>query len=209
MPDLERLPTDIITVNMPQRKPVRNALRVHEGSFHIREDGAARLEVHVAGVCVRNTEGRWQVLVARRTAARQLFPKHWECGGGTVHRGEGFHAAIRRQIFEEFGLTVEPVSILEVYEIHTTGQQRIIPGIRFFCEVREGTVLLNEREFTQHRWLDLPVQERLPWIGGLKEVLDNVAASLYANPDPARTPRKQPVGFWQEPTTPGNKRQSH
>lgn len=126
-----------------------------------------------------------------------------------MHRGEGFHAAIRRQIFEEFGLTVEPVNILEVYEIHTTGQQRIIPSIRFLCEVREGTVLLNEREFTQHRWLDLPVQERLPWIGGLKEVLDNVAASLYANPDPARTPRKQPVGFWQEPATPGNKRQSH
>lgn len=70
-------------------------------------------------------------------------------------------------------------------------------------------MLLNEREFTQHRWLDLPIQERLPWIGGLKEVLDSVAATLYATSDPARTPRKQPVGFWQEPTTPGNKRHSH
>jgi hypothetical protein len=70
-------------------------------------------------------------------------------------------------------------------------------------------VLLNEREFTHYRWLDLPVQERLAWIGGLKEVLDNVAAILYANSDPAKTPRKQPVGFWQDPTAPGSKRHSH
>ena len=68
--------------------------------------------------------------------------------------------------------------------------------------------MLNEREFTQHRWLDLPVQERLAWIGGLKDVFESVVASLYANPDPARTPRKQPVGFGR-PATPGNKRHSH
>jgi ADP-ribose pyrophosphatase YjhB (NUDIX family) len=88
----------------------------HE-QFAIREEGQERLEVHVASVCVRVVHGRPQVLVARRTRERSLFPGKWECGGGMVRRGEGYDAAIQRQIFEEFGLEVDRVRVLDVYEI--------------------------------------------------------------------------------------------
>jgi 8-oxo-dGTP pyrophosphatase MutT (NUDIX family) len=106
----------------------------HE-QFPIREEGQEKLEVHVASVCVRVVGGRPQVLVARRTASRSLFPGKWECGGGMVRRGEGFDAAIQRQIFEEFGLEIDRVRVLELYEIPLPKNRRqpIIPGVRFLC----------------------------------------------------------------------------
>jgi NUDIX domain len=83
----------------------------HE-QFPIREEGQDKLEVHVASVCIRIMNGRPQVLVGRRTASRSLSPGKWECGGGMVRCGEGFDAAIQRQIFEEFGLEIDRVRVL-------------------------------------------------------------------------------------------------
>ena len=46
-----------------------------------------------------------------------------------VHNGENFEAAVKRQMFEEFGLHVTPWVLLEAYEIHIRPPQRIIPGV--------------------------------------------------------------------------------
>src|SRR5579863_9865556 len=107
----------------------------HQGPFPIREDGLTRphIEVHVAGVCVRPRNDHWEVLIAQRTNERHLYPGKWECGGGQVNPGEGFNDAVKRQIFEEFGLDVEPCDLLETYEIHVPGQKRVIAGLRFLC----------------------------------------------------------------------------
>jgi len=95
-----------------------------------------------------------------------------------VRHGEGFSSALRRQFFEEFGLEVQVHYPLEHYEIHIPGKQRIIPGVRILCEANQGDVRLNTGEFSEYRWLDLPVTEQLDWIGGIKEILDRVANDL-------------------------------
>ena len=150
--------------------------------FRTREDGVDEVEVHVAGVCVRRVIDGWEVLVARRQSTRSLYPGQWECGGGQLRKGEGFSTALRRQFFEEFGLDVEPRHPLVDYEIHGSNVgEGVIPGIRFLCEAREGEVRLNAREFSVHRWIKLPVEEPLDWIGGIREALDVVAADLAAS----------------------------
>jgi 8-oxo-dGTP pyrophosphatase MutT (NUDIX family) len=63
--------------------------------FPIREDGIHKIEVHVAGVCVREEGKGWKMLAAKRKSTRSLFPNKWECGGGAVHSGEGFEAALK------------------------------------------------------------------------------------------------------------------
>jgi len=168
--------------------------------FPIREERQERLEVHVASVCVRVVKGRPQVLVARRTTERSLFPGKWECGGGMVRRGEGFDAGIQRQIFEEFGLEIERVRVLEVYEIPLPKNRRqpIIPGVRFLCVAKAGKVRLNKREFSTFRWLDLPVRESLDWIGGIKEILDEVATMLGQNIPQEIHRLTRPIGFVRE-----------
>lgn len=155
----------------------RRPAREHNG-FPTREQGTENLETHVAGVCVRKADDAWYVLVARRLETRWLFPEQWECGGGQVRCGEGFASALRRQFFEEFGLDVQPHHPLEVYDITVSSDQQIIPGVRILCTASEGAVRLNEKEFSEYRWLKLPVEEQLDWIGGIKEVLDLVARDL-------------------------------
>jgi 8-oxo-dGTP pyrophosphatase MutT (NUDIX family) len=156
------------------------------GSFPTREDGLNLIEVHVAGVCIRAHAGGWQVLAARRVPTRSLFPGKWECGGGMVRAGEGFDAAIRRQMFEEFGLKIERVKIVEIYEIHIPRGQHVIPGIRFLCVANDGKVRLNRREFSSHRWIDLPIREQLDWIPGLGEVIDGLTEDLLRPSDRVR-----------------------
>src|SRR5574338_1074889 len=112
-------------------KPLARVVSSEHTAFPTREDGLNLLEVHVAGVCIRSQPGEWQVLAARRAATRSLFPSKWECGGGMVRAGEGFDAAIRRQMFEEFGLKVERMKTVEIHDIHIPRGQRVVPGIRF------------------------------------------------------------------------------
>jgi len=166
----------------------------HNGPFQIREDRRVRFEVHVAGVCVRPTNDHWQVLIAQRTNERHLYPGKWECGGGRVNDGESFNDAVKRQIFEEFGLDVEPCDLLETYEIHVPGQKRIIAGLRFLCIAGDGVIRLNEREFTQCQWVGFPVPTNLDWIEGVKKILDTIGPQLLTRkaPDSERSPTSLP-----------------
>lgn len=206
-------------VAMPRLSPARSyrmswgaqrrlSRHEHNGKAPIREDGQDLIEVHVAGVVVRPVKGRWKVLAAKRTDKRSLFPEKWECGGGQVRSGEDFKTAIRRQMFEEFGLKVEPCYIVEDYSIHVPEErQRTIPGVRYVCTASEGRVRLNKREFTQYRWVDFPVP-KLDWIPGVKEMLDSlqlpppepapadaVSYQQIAEPKPPASTRRLPPGF--------------
>jgi 8-oxo-dGTP diphosphatase len=179
------------------RKSIRSE---HNGVFPIREDGRVRsnIEVHVAGVCVRPTNDHWEVLIAQRTIERHLYPGKWECGGGQVNYGEGLNDAVKRQIFEEFGLEVEPYALLEIYEIHVPGPKRVINGVRFLCLASDGVIRLNSREFTQYQWVGFPVPADLDWIEGVKKMLDTIGPELLSKlpqrkaPDTERGPRSIP-----------------
>jgi len=172
----------------------RRAVKEH-GRFQRREDGPPRLEVHVAGICYRRSNGGFEILAAKRSKDRRLFPKKWEFGGGTVQPTETFETAIKRQLFEELGLQVRPMQVMEVYEIPIRGPQRLIPGVRFLCEAKAGRVRLNRREFSTYRWLKVPVRVKLDWISGLKEVADTVSRMLvHASEEGAKRPTRT-IGF--------------
>jgi 8-oxo-dGTP pyrophosphatase MutT (NUDIX family) len=166
---------------MQYRKPPRRATPEHKGHAPTREDSQDFIEVHVAGACVRYRKGRWKLLAAKRTDRRSLFPGKWECGGGQVRKGESFEMAVRRQIFEEFGLDVEVYLVLRPYEIHIPRGQGLIPGMRFLCLAHEGRVRLNRKEFAEFRWVDINPVPKLDWIGGVKEVLDTITPEMLPN----------------------------
>lgn len=166
-----------------QRKPRASS---STSRFPIREDLRLRpgTEVHVAGVCIREKSGRWEVLIAQRTGNRQIYPARWECGGGRVNPGEGFDDAIKRKIFEEFGLDVEPSELLETYKIQVKGKP-LIPGVRFLCIAGDGEIKLNRREFTQYRWVSFPVPNELQYIDDVKKILDILSTQLCTVPKKA------------------------
>lgn len=182
-----------MTVVQPPVKPPK----VEHNAFPTREDGVRKIEVHVAGICAREIEQHvWEILAAKRSPSRSLFPNKWECGGGMVRKGESFQAALKRQMFEEFGLSVNPQHVIECYQIHVPNGQQVIPGVRMLCFVDSGKITLNERELVAYKWLRLPVAESLDWIGGIKEAIDIATGILLGDyiEAPRKAPRSQ-MGF--------------
>ncbi len=175
------------------RNNVGGAGAEYNNYARIREDQQEAIEAHVAGVCVRPKGNEWEVLIAKRTRERSLYPGKWECGGGQVRSGEGCLDAIKRQIFEEFSIEVEVFDFLETYKILVPSDGRIIPGIRFLCIAGEGRVRLNKREFSSHRWVRFPVPSQLDWIEGIKNVLDRIVPSLLAT-----IPQRKPPDSTQQ-----------
>ena len=62
-------------------------------------------------------EGAKILLVER---AKEPLKGYWSLPGGVLETGEKLEAAIRREVLEETGLEVEPLSIFEIFE-------RIVP----------------------------------------------------------------------------------
>ncbi len=98
----------------------------------MREEKIHKIEVHVAGICFKND----RVLIARRSQSRKIYPNLWECGGGQVETGENLNEAVERQLKEELGVIIEPIKILDSYEITIPdSEQKKIPGVQFVCRV--------------------------------------------------------------------------
>ncbi len=144
----------------------------------MREEKIHKIEVHVAGICIKEDK----VLIVKRSSSRRLYPNFWECGGGQVEVGENFEEAVKRQLKEELGVIVEPIKILKVYEISIPdSEQKKIPGIKFFCEI---IGFINERkpqitkEHSEWRWQPINQLEEIDFIPGIREDI-KLAYSLY------------------------------
>jgi 8-oxo-dGTP pyrophosphatase MutT (NUDIX family) len=134
-----------------------------------RENGADKIEVHVAGFCfdLEHEDGP-RCLIAHRTPNRQLYPDLWECGGGHVKAGETFPEALQRQFSEEFGLDIEVLFPYGDYFIPTA--EGGIPGMRFVCSVEGGQeVVLDPQEHTQFAWVREEDLKNYEFIEGLAQ----------------------------------------
>jgi len=123
----------------------------------MRETKQHKLEAHAAGLCFRETEKDIEVLIAKRTENRKLYPGKWECGGGQVYAGENFIEAVKRQIGEELGVIVDKVMVFGTYEIITPElEQKKIPGVKFICfwknyiDGKEPNI--DKNEFSEWKW---------------------------------------------------------
>ncbi|MER5425145.1 NUDIX hydrolase [Streptosporangium roseum] len=96
--------------------------------------------VSVAGVII-DDQGR-ALLTQRRDNG------HWEAPGGVLERNEDITSGLLREIHEETGLTVEPVTLTGVYKNMTRG----IVALVFRCKVIGGR-LTETDETRAFRWV--------------------------------------------------------
>ncbi|PRX99660.1 NUDIX hydrolase [Allonocardiopsis opalescens] len=100
---------------------------------------APRHSVSVAGVVV-DASGR-ALLIRRRDNG------HWEPPGGVLELDEAIHDGLRREVFEETGLKVEPVALTGVYKNMVRG----IVALVFRCTLVDGTPETSD-ESSAVRW---------------------------------------------------------
>ena len=134
--------------------------------YQLRELHRETPEVHVAAVCVREPQpGRFEVLVYRRSDARELAPGLLEGCGGQLAAGERFAEAAARHLRYEAGIDAEapgvpidePVVLHVFYEIPLTGGG-VIPGIRFLMLARHDA----EPSSSFASWLPADELQRQP-----------------------------------------------
>jgi 8-oxo-dGTP pyrophosphatase MutT (NUDIX family) len=141
----------------------------------MREKQKHQIEVHVAGICFRETENNLEVLIVKRNDDRELYPEKWECGGGQVNSGENFEEAIKRQMKEELGVIVEKVLPFSVYEIKTLSlEQKKIPGIKFVCFWKSYADGSNEpkidpAEHSKFLWVSINDLGNVDFIDGIAD----------------------------------------
>lgn len=137
-----------------------------------REEKSHKIEVHVAGICFRETPADIEVLIAKRRSDRQLYPGKWECGGGQVFPGENFQEAIKRQMGEELGVEVEKAIVFGTYEIKVPEmKQKKIPGIKFVCfwkKYLDGKgPKIDSREHEKWQWISINKLSGIDFIPGI------------------------------------------
>lgn len=129
----------------------------------------------MSGVCFDGDN----VLIAKRSAKRKLFPELWECGGGQVEKGESFEDAVKRQFEEELGVKIEPIKVFAVYEIDVPDEeQKKIPGVKFICKLVDyvnGKHPEISGEHSEWKWHPLDRLDDMDFIPTLKEDI------IYAN----------------------------
>ncbi len=140
----------------------------------IREQKRHKIEVHVAGICFRESEKSAEVLIAKRNDERELYPGKWECGGGQMKEGENFEQAIKRQMKEELGVLVEKIIPFRTYEIKPKeNAQKVIPGIRFVCFYKKfvngRNPEINLKEHSGWRWQPINDLKKIDFITGIQD----------------------------------------
>ncbi|MEI6650017.1 MAG: NUDIX domain-containing protein [Candidatus Moraniibacteriota bacterium] len=141
----------------------------------MREDHRETIEVHVAGICLRETEAGILVLIAKRRENRTLYPGLWECGGGQVRAGENFDEAIARQMQEEFGIHIGEATPFSTYEIAVPDlPQTKIPGLEFVCSFKgytknQSDPVCDIREHSECRWQSIDDLSGFDFIPGIRD----------------------------------------
>ena len=102
----------------------------------------------VAGILTRMVDGATEILICQRRAD-QTFPLQWEFPGGKVEPGEGFPAALARELDEELGIRSHVGRRVAVIR-HTYQSGRAVELHFFHVERYEGN--LDNRIFQQVLW---------------------------------------------------------
>ncbi|MFZ1108959.1 MAG: NUDIX hydrolase [Rhodomicrobium sp.] len=116
------------------------------------------------------------VLILRRAQGEDFSGLH-EIPSGTVDAGEDLIGALRREVSEETGLTVERVLRYVNSFDYLSGSGRKTRQLNFAVEASGGPVTLNPHEHDEALWAD-PVSARFEALNLSKETRASILAAL-------------------------------
>jgi mutator protein MutT len=102
-----------------------------------------------------------QILLARRSPERRVYPDCWSFPGGHVEKGEAFDQALVRETREEIGVTPLAYSILSRIPDPSA---KVEPVTYHLYAVREwsGQPAIMDKEHTELRWFSFEAAASLP-----------------------------------------------
>jgi class 3 adenylate cyclase/isopentenyldiphosphate isomerase len=130
-------------------------------------------EVHVAGTCLREIDGRLEMLVARRSESRRLYPGKLEGCGGQLRLSESFADGVRRHFSLELGLDVEVLTSFHTFYEIREPDEPLIPGIRFLCR-QIGSASPRSQNHSEVHWISEEEFQNTPGDDFVADLKDEV-----------------------------------
>jgi 8-oxo-dGTP pyrophosphatase MutT (NUDIX family) len=118
-----------------------------------RQMRAERLRHRAVFIAVVSSAG--QLLVHRRSDAKDLWPGRWDIGaGGVVAAGEDYDTAARRELFEEVGVDAVPVPLGAGHHVGAYADADVDLVARCYRVVHDGPITFVDGEVAEARWVD-------------------------------------------------------
>lgn len=92
-------------------------------------------------------------LVTRRSEINDYMPLKWDIPGGFVEPGESMEGALKREIKEETGLSVDVNRLLYIYSNLSQLPKKQVFQAVYLCNYLDGEVKINPEEHDQYIWL--------------------------------------------------------
>jgi 8-oxo-dGTP pyrophosphatase MutT (NUDIX family) len=146
-------------------------------------------ELHrVVATCIIYNQAR-RFLIGRRSPNLPVFPNKWGVPGGGLSRTDYEHLplslpdgwsnpleiALRREIVQEMGVEVGPLSILGTFSHIRKDSQRpegvAVLGVRYFAPYKKGKVVLKLDEFVEHKWVRIEDLPQYDFMGGIVDAI--------------------------------------
>lgn len=93
-----------------------------------------------------------RILLLQRAPHLDHAPGHWDPCSGRIESGETPTQAVVREAYEETGLTIEPLRVVDTFHFLRGEDQEECIGITFLCRADGGEVVLSD-EHTAFAWV--------------------------------------------------------
>ncbi len=114
---------------------------------------------------IRNKEGKY--LLVQRSENDDIFPLKWQNLGGKIELGERVEEALKREIQEEIGVTIDNVNpvFLQSYSWKKDENSDVRLGLIFLIEINGNVTIKISDELNDYKWFSLEQLEDLDTIG--------------------------------------------
>jgi len=123
-------------------------------------------------------------LVLKRSGEKDFASGAWECVTGRVDQGEGFTDAVRREVYEELGVSAQIdfiVGTMHFYRGEARPENEMV-GVQYCCSIEDPKAIRVSAEHSEYRWITAEEAEALfpegHWLGKVIRRAEAIRALL-------------------------------
>ncbi len=99
-------------------------------------------------------------LIVKRSKNDSFLPGFWEIPGGKLEHGESPESGLYRELLEETGLKVKPISALSSWTYGNVDKTQFIQ-IDYLCEIEQDAQVILSEEHEEYRWVDFEEAKKM------------------------------------------------